>query len=384
MKEIRVGNRARIRMEEGHVWIYAAEIEVGQISAEDRAVVVRDPAGRLLGSALVEQGSPIPLRMYSRKAEPFTSELVRQRLEQAKTWRDQVLATGTEAYRLVFSEGDRLPGLIVDRYGDSYAVQLGMSGYEAFEATLVEVLQDVCGAKRVVIERGGQRRLALGSDGMASYEMNGLEWQVNLLSGQKTGTFLDQRENYARVSEWAKRTGKCEGRGLDLFTNIGGFGLHLGKQGMGVEAIDRSREAIDTLEENARRNGIQSVRGIQSDVKSYLYSGMQAKRRFDVVVVDPPAFAKSKQHREEGLRGYFELNRGAMRLLNGDGLIACFSCSHHVSGEELLSVARSAAGETRKDLRVLEKLEQSIDHTQLLQVPETHYLKGFILQARPA
>ena len=384
MRDVRVNQRARKRLEAGHVWVYAGELDEAVQQVAEKTVQLRDATGRLLGSALLDRGGAVEARVYSRKAEPFDGVLLRRRLEQAAEWRERALERETTSYRLVFSEADGLPGLTVDRYDAAFFIQARLGVYVEEMSVILTFLQERFGAQKVILEDGaGARSVVEGEGGLAEYHLNGLQLEADLLTGQKTGTFLDQRENYRKVSEWVRRAGpRVSGsfRALDLFCNTGGFALHLAREGGEVEAVDRSREALAAVSANAARNGIAKVRPIASEVKNYFQAGLQARRRFAAVVVDPPAFVKSRQKLSEGMQGYFAVNLGALRLVDRGGIFATFSCSQAVSEEGLLEVVREAAGETRKELTVLEKLSQSIDHRQLLQVPETSYLKGFVFR----
>jgi len=285
----------------------------------------------------------------------------------------------------VHGEGDQLPGLVIDRYGDYFTIQTLDQGMDAARAEIASCLTELFVPKGIA-ERNDvavRKREALPLQSgvlagevpdMVAVRMNGLKLHADLLHGQKTGIFLDQRENYLAAARYAR------GRALDCFTSTGGFALHLAARCESVEAVDSSEAALATARMNCDTNGIRNVELREADVFELLAGYAHAHRRFDIVVLDPPAFAKSRQSLEAAIRGYGEINRRALELLGSGGILVTCSCSHHLSEAALLEIVASASLDTRKKLRVVERRMQSQDHPVLLTVPETLYLKCLILE----
>lgn len=384
MHSVRVNRKAADRIASGHPWIFSSDIlDRGKASAGD-AVVVIDPKGAALGTAHFSDSSKIALRLLTRHVETIDRGFFLRRLKTAQAHRDRVVAD-TSAYRLVHGEADLLPGLVVDRYADWFTIQTldqGMDRAKAEIASCLEELFDPSG----IVERNDvavrkRESLALTTGVLAgdvpetvSVEMNGLKLYADLLHGQKTGIFLDQRENYLAAARHAR------GQALDCFTSTGGFAIHLAKRCESVEAIDSSATALQLAERNCDANAIPNVRFHETDVFDLLGGYASAKRRFDLVVLDPPAFAKSRSNLDAAIRGYKEINRRALELLGSGGVLVTCSCSHHLSEAMLLELVASASLDAHRTLRVLERRTQSQDHPILLTVPETLYLKCLILQ----
>ena len=291
----------------------------------------------------------------------------------------------TDAYRVVHGEGDRLPALIVDRYGDYLVIQTLDQGMDAGKDWIVSALVDLF-APRGIIARNDvavrtHEELPLETGvvfGEApadlTVNMNGLDFRADLLRGQKTGIFLDQRENYAAAARYA------HGKALDCFTSTGGFALHLAAKCESVEAVDSSGPALAMAESNRAVNAIAKVTFREADVFEILAAYASARREFSTVVLDPPAFAKSRRNLDAAARGYKDINLRALRLLGPGGILMSCSCSHHVSEAMLLEIIAEAALDSGRELRILERRTQAQDHPVLLTVPETHYLKCIILQ----
>jgi 23S rRNA (cytosine1962-C5)-methyltransferase len=319
--------------------------------------------------------------MLSRSAAPID---IAARIAAGQRFREKVVTDST-AYRLVHAEADFLPALIVDRYGDFFAVQALDQGMEhatpAIVAALIEQFSPTAivarndAAVRSLEELPRETRLLAGElDGPVTIHMNGFRMEADLLTGQKTGVFLDQRENYLAAARYAS------GRALDCFTSTGGFALHLSRTCEEVEAIDSSAAALAAAERNASANGIANVTFRDADVFDVLSSYASARRHFDLIVLDPPAFAKSRTQIQGALRGYKDINLRALRLLAPGGILVTCSCSHHVSEAMLLEIVAEASLDAGRTLRVLERRTQAQDHPILLTVPETLYLKCLILQ----
>jgi 23S rRNA (cytosine1962-C5)-methyltransferase len=381
---VRVNMKAADRVFSGHPWIFTSDvINVGDAQPGD-AVRVVDPRGRALGTAHYSSTSMIALRMLSLHAETVDEAFFVKRLEAALAMRKR-LVTGSEAYRLVHAEGDLLPGLIVDRYGEWLVVQLLDQGMDKATDNVVNALTHVISPAGIVARNDvptrakenlpQETRVLKGeTPERVHFQMNGLRWSADLMGGQKTGIYLDQRENYVAVRRYAR------GKVLDCFTGTGGFALHLAGTCETVEAVDSSAAALATAKENAEANSITNVQLHSANVLDYLPGLVSARKRYDTVIVDPPAFTKSRSGREGAARGYKEINLRALRLLEAGGTLVSCSCSHHTSEADLLEIIASAALDCGKQLRVLERRTQSVDHPILLTVPETHYLKCLIFE----
>lgn len=355
----------------------------GQAAAGD-AVTVVGPSGGALGTAHYSEASQISLRMLSERVEAIDRAFFRQRIAAAEAHRKRVVAD-SEAYRLVHGEADELPGLVIDRYGDYFTLQTLDQGMDRAKSDIVGVLEELF-APRGIVERNDvairkREALPLVSGVVAgeapetvALRMNGLKLHADLLHGQKTGIFLDQRENYLAAARYGR------GRALDCFTSTGGFALHLAARCESVEAIDSGEAALRVAKMNCEANGIANVELREADVFDLLGGYASARRRFDLVVLDPPAFAKSRQALDAAVRGYGEINRRALQLLDPGGVLVTCSCSHHLSEAELLEVVAKASLDTGRKLRVLERRMQAQDHPVLLTVPETLYLKCLILE----
>ena len=381
---VRVNRKAADRIRSGHLRIFASDVmDRGEAQPGD-AVRVLDPRGQLLGTAHFSSTSQICLRLLSHRAENIDQSFLAARIRDAYAYR-QRMVTGSEAYRLVHAEGDLLPGFIADRYGDYIAVQLLDQGMDRLRTEIVAVLVDLLQPKAIVARNDVPARVKENlprtsevlwgqAPPLIEIQMNGLCWQIDLLHAQKTGLFLDQRENYLAVRRYAR------GAVLDCFSGTGGFALHLAAAAASVEAVDSSAAAIEAARNNAQANAISNISFREADVLDYLPALVEAHRTFDVVVIDPPAFAKSRSALPGAARGYKEINRRALQLLGKGGVLVSCSCSHHMSEAHLLEVIASAALDAGKQLRVLERRTQAQDHPILLTVPETHYLKCLIFE----
>ena len=382
---VRVNRKAAQRLEDGHLWVFASDVvDRGDAQPGDFVKVV-DPKGRALGTAHYSSTSQIVLRLLSRRVEPIDEEFIFKRCEAALRFRERVVRD-TDAYRLIHAEGDLLPGLIVDRYADYLAVQLLDQGMDRQAGDVVKALTRLLSPRGIVARNDvavrAKENLPLETKILAGeippridIAMNGLRLAADLVGGQKTGVFLDQRENYLAVARYA-----AGGRALDCFTGSGGFALHLASHCSSVEAVDSSASALESARQNAAANSLGNIEFREANALQYLPSLVAAHRTFDLVVVDPPAFSKSRESVEQAARGYKEINLRALRLLAPGGILVSCSCSHHMSEAHLLEVVAQAALDCGKRLRVLDRRTQAHDHPILLTVPETHYLKCLILQ----
>lgn len=382
---VRVSRKGAGRISSGHPWVFASDVIDRGEAARGDAVRVVDPAGRALGMAHYSSTSQICLRLLSSRLETIDREFYRRRLSAAEE-RRRGLVCDTDAYRVVHAEGDLLPALVVDRYADFLVLQTLDQGMDRAKPEIAAALGELfspCG----IVERNDaavrQREdlplvsglLAGDVPELVAIHMNGLVFHADLLRGQKTGVFLDQRENYRAAARYAR------GRALDCFTSTGGFALHLAAKCDSVEALDSSGPALALAERNRAANSISNVEFREANVFDLLGGLRAAGRRYSMIVLDPPAFAKSRESREGAARGYKEINRRALELLEPGGRLVSCSCSHHVSEAMLLEIIASASLDTGRPLRVLERRTQALDHPILLTVPETHYLKCLILEA---
>src|SRR5215472_8165382 len=390
LPQISVSPRAVGRLRSGHVWIYESDV-LNKGNAEPGALVqVVDSKGKALGTALYSSSSQITLRLLTSSVlsgEDDLLQLVRSRLEEAVAYRDGTVRN-SNAYRVVFSEGDRLPGLIVDRYNEIYTLQILTQAWDRAErrSALVQRLRELTGAENIV-ERVDDRireleqlnmlspGLLQGSKSQTLFTMNGVQFHYDALSGQKTGSFLDQRENYAAAAAYAR------GEALDVCTYQGGFALHLVRVCEKVTALDISREALEVAEQNEKLNtesNKSEIEWIEANAFELLKDYATAGRQYDVIVLDPPAFAKAKRNLPAAMRGYKELNLRALRMLRPGGILVTCSCSFAFSDDDFLGMLTGAAQDTHRAVRILEQRGQSRDHPVLLGVPETHYLKCVI------
>jgi 23S rRNA (cytosine1962-C5)-methyltransferase len=376
-----VNRKAADRAASGHPWIFASDVVDRGDAAPGDAVRVLDPKSKFLGVAHYSSTSQITLRLLSTRPEIIDRTFFRGRLAAALAHRERVVQN-SDAYRLVFSEGDLLPGLIVDSYGPYLALQTLNQGMDRARDVIVDCLQELLTPAGILARNDASVRkleglplevvtLAGEIPERVHVQMNGLQLEADLLHGQKTGVYLDQRENYLAAGRWAR------GRVLDCFTSSGGFALHAAAQAESVEAVDSSAGALATAEANAKANGIGNVHFRQADVFEFL-SGLE--RRYSMVVLDPPAFAKSRRAVEDAARGYKDINLRALRLLDSGGVLVTCSCSHHMSEGAFYEVIAQAALDAGKTLRVLERRTQASDHPILLTVPETMYLKCLVLE----
>lgn len=383
MSTVRVNRKGADRVHSGHPWIFVSDlIDRGEAQPGD-AVRVIDNRGQTLGTAHYSS-SQIALRLLSRRVEAIDSAFIRARIENALAYRRRVVAH-SDAYRLVHAEGDLLPGLIVDRYAGSMVVQLLDQGMNRLEEEIVQALIGLFQPESIVVRNDAAVRTkeSLPRETHVAYGeivdpvhvlMNGLQFRVDTLHGQKTGLFLDQRENYIAAQRYAT------GRALDCFSASAGFALHLAAMCQAVEAVDSSAGMLEAARVNASLNAFTNVEFRQADVLDYLPGLVAANRKFDIVVLDPPAFTKSRSALEGAARGYKEINRRGLQLLDRGGALVTCSCSHHMSEADFLEVIAAAALDTGKQLRVLERRTQAQDHPILLTVPETHYLKCLIFE----
>ena len=381
---VKISCRGAERLKSGHVWVYRSDVISADRVAPGGVVGVKDERGRFLGTALYSTASQIALRMISTEAISDLSALIRQRIENGLAYREQVVRD-SDAYRVIFSEGDFLPGLIVDRYNDALSLQVltqAMDTEPVRRTVLTELnarlkpdsIAERTDPKIRELEHLPPRASGLlqGQKGSTIFAMNGVKFHYDALTGQKTGAFLDQRENYAAAAQYAR------GEALDVFCYHGGFALHLAPHCSKVTGVDSSRPALEVADRNAALNG-REIEWIEANAFDLLRDYATAGNRYDTIVLDPPAFAKSKKNLDTALRGYKELNLRALKMLRPGGTLVTCSCSYHVSVGQFLEVVADSARDVHRNLRLLENRSQAKDHPILLTVPETAYLKCLIV-----
>ncbi len=384
---VKVSRRGANRLKEGHVWVYRSDIVAANGVAPGALVGVVDEREKPLGTALYSSASQIAIRMISRDAVNDLNGVLRERLQAAIAYRERVVRD-TDAYRIVFSEADFLPGLIVDRYNDLLSLQVLTQAMDTeavrqvIVSELAERLKPAAIAERVdprvrELEQLPPRSSSLlqGEKKSTVFSMNGVRFHHEAFEGQKTGAFLDQRENYAAAAQYA------HGEALDVFCYHGGFALHLAPHCPKVTGVDSSRPALEVADRNASLNG-REIEWIEANAFDLLRDYANAGQKYDTIVLDPPAFAKSKSNLETALRGYKELNLRALKMLRPEGILVTCSCSYHVSPTDFMEVVAQAARDMRRNLRVVENRTQARDHPILLAIPETAYLKCLVLAVK--
>jgi 23S rRNA (cytosine1962-C5)-methyltransferase len=373
-----ISKRATERIEAGHLWIYRSDVK--ECGAEGGAVVdLCGVKGKFYGKAFYSDKSQIALRVVTTADETVDREFWENRIRAAIALREKTVSD-TEVCRLVNGEGDGIPSLIIDRYKDVLSIQTLSQGSEKIKGLIAEILSELINPVSIIERNDGKvrdleglpRQISLlkgeDPDEIVCLE-NGLKFYFHPSSGQKTGAFLDQRENRALAGRLSF------GAGLDCFSYAGGFALNMAKSCQIVEAIDISESAIELAKRNAQLNGITNINFETDNVfdRLKLYDGQ--KRKFDTIVLDPPAFAKSRSHIAAAVRGYKEINLRAMRLLNPGGFLITCSCSQHIDENAFLNILTEAAADARRKVQVIEKRTQGKDHPFLLSMPETYYLK---------
>ncbi len=378
-----VTRKGQARIERGHPWVFRSDVVKDGGASPGAVVRVADVRGTPLGFALWSSRSEIRLRMIER-GETLAEGFFRARIERALRWRETV-AAGAEAYRVVHGEGDGLPSLVVDRYGEYLSVQTLSQGTERAKVEIVAALVEILQPKGIVERNDPRVRTLEGLEQTVSVlhgevpehvevSEGDVRFRVDLRRGQKTGLFLDQRENHLAARRYAR------GRVLDGFTYDGGFALQVARQADEVTAVDLSADALERVKANAALNGLGNVATRDANVFDLLKELDQRGERFDTVILDPPAFAKSKDAVEKAVRGYKEINLRALKILRPGGCLVTCSCSYHVHEEDFESILADAATDAGAVVTVVEKRRQARDHPVVLGVPETLYLKCFVLR----
>lgn len=380
-----VSTRGADRWFRGHPWIYRSDV-ITRPGVPAGVVRVHDPRGRPIGVALWSPASEISLRLLDRDADTsIDAAWWRAAIDRAIRRREPLRVDAT-AYRLVHGEGDGLPSLVVDRYDRWLVVQLMSAGLEAARAAIVDALLEITGAEGILARNDAALRsredlpretvLLHGSvPTSVEVEEHGVRYLAAPWTGQKTGAFLDQRENRVAVGRVAR------GRALDCFSYHGSFALHLAQQADSVLALDLSRHALERAQENVRLNGFTNVETREANAFDYLRDAERAGERFDTIVLDPPAFAKTRGALDAAVRGYKEINLRGMRLLAPGGMLYTASCSFHLSKADFLDVVTAAAADSGRRMVLREIRGQPLDHPEVLTIPETGYIKGALLVA---
>lgn len=380
---VKITRRGADRVRSGHLWVYRSDVRSAE--AEPGAVVrVTDETGNFVGRAFFSSRSQITLRLLTRDDVAINRDFLAARIRSAIEYRKRVVAD-TEAYRLIYGESDLLPSLIVDRYAEWLVIQTLSQGTDRHKDEIVSILQERL-SPRGILERNDPRVRELeGLERRSSVlygtvpekvmaTQNGIRFLYDLRTGQKTGGFLDQRENHRAAREYAS------GDVLDCFSYHGGFALTVAQNASQVEAIDLSGPAIDIARRNQELNAVENVRFLEGNsfdlLKSYDSSGCM----FDAVILDPPAFAKNRESVAAASRGYKEINLRALKIIRPGGFLITCSCSYHISEALFLQLVAEAANDAGRSVQIVERRTQGRDHPILLTMPETHYLKCFIIR----
>lgn len=390
MHTITITKKGQAWFNTGHPWVYKDDI-AKTAGADEYIVDIVSESNKFLAKAFYNPHSQIALRIITRQDEPIDKNFWVKRIKEAVSYR-KTIVKNTNAYRVIFSESDGLPGLVADIYADVLVMQIASLGMEALKEEIADILKDIFKPNAIILRNDSSVRRLEGlkeekfilfgrKPELVEVFEGSIKYLVDVLEGHKTGAYLDQRENRFIVADTITPT-RCNGRVLDTFCYQGGFTLHLAAKAKEVVSIDSSKPALDMLKENLALNGIKNVTVLNTNVFDKLKEFQVEREKFDFIVLDPPPFAKSKREIGGAKRGYKDLNLRAIQCLNEGGYLATFSCSYNFSEEEFFHSIRLAAADAKKDLRLVSKLIQSKDHPASITFPESNYLKGFILQVR--
>jgi 23S rRNA (cytosine1962-C5)-methyltransferase len=382
--------KPRARILHGHDWVFSSEVlKVFGKPADGDVISLKDGRDKLIGSAIYNSKSQIVARRFSRQRQDLDLDFFKRRIAQANEYRDR-RKIDPKLRRIVWSESDGLPGVILDCYGDHFVLQTLTLAMDLRKELIVKAIIDLFGRKTIVERNDSAVRRAEGLElrtgvlegatpaAPITIEIDGLKFDVDLLHGQKTGFYLDQAANYSIVAQFAENR-----RVLDCFANQGAFALSCAQGGAAdVAAVEESSENVGAGKQNAERNGLK-VRWIEQDVFTFLRGAEKAEAEYDLIILDPPSFTKTKSGIADALRGYRELHVRAFKLLSKDGLLATFSCSHHVSDAAFNKTISDALVDARRSARRLRRFEQVLDHPALPTIPETEYFKGVLLEMMP-
>jgi 23S rRNA (cytosine1962-C5)-methyltransferase len=385
--KLRIRNKEELRLQRGHLWAFSNELLdlPKDIAPGTIVTLVRERDGAPVGNGFYHPNSLISFRLLTRNAdEVIDADFFERRIAEASAQRD-LLKLRRNAYRIVHGESDFLPGLIMDRFGDVLACQMLSAGFDARKEMIFEILQKLFRPSAIVEKNNSHLRkleglsqsdlLVFGTDATTEiHDAAGTRYQIDVLAGQKTGFYLDQMENRVRVRDFI-----CPGaRVLDLFANDGGFAINAALAGAeSVIAVDESASALERFSQNAERNSVSNISITKADCFDFL---RESQEEFDAIILDPPALAKSKKDVGQAQRGYVSLNTNAMRRITPDGILVTCSCSHHIDRERFLDIIRESSQRSGRSVTILDERGAGIDHPVLLAMPETSYLKCFILR----
>jgi 23S rRNA (cytosine1962-C5)-methyltransferase len=380
--------KPRARILHGHDWVFSSEVlKVFGNPGDGDVISLKDGRDRLIGSAIYNSKSQIVARRFSRRRQDLDFDFFRRRIAQASEYRDR-RNVDPKLRRIVWSESDGLPGVIIDRYGEEFVLQTLTLAMDLRKDLITDAIVELFGEVTIIERNDAPVRKAEGLEVRSSVlrgtpsqiaiEIEGITLELDLLHGQKTGFYLDQQHNYGIVARCAR-----ERRVLDCFSNQGAFALVCARGGAAeVIAVEESAENIAAAKRNAGRNALKA-HWIEQDVFQFLRAAEKAQAQYDLIVLDPPSFTRTKIGLRSALRGYRELHMRAFRLLSKDGLLATFSCSHHISDAAFLETITGALVDARRSARRLRRFEQAPDHPILATIPETEYLKGFLFEMLP-
>src|SRR3954449_204368 len=380
--------KPRARILHGHDWVFSGEVlKVFGNPTDGDVISLKDGKDRLIGSAIYNSKSQIVARRFSRRKQELDLDFFQRRIGQAAEYRVR-RGVNPRLCRLVWSESDGLPGVIIDRYGDNFVLQTLTLATDMRKDLITAAMVDLFGDIAIIERNDAPVRKAeglelrsgilRGTPSQIGIEVAGVELEVDFLRGHKTGLYLDQKHNYEVVSHYAR-----DRRVLDCFTNQGAFALTCARAGATeVTAVEENSENISAAKRNAARNELK-IEWVQQDVFQFLRGAEKAGAQYDLIVLDPPSFTKTKSGLRDALRGYRELHMRAFKLLSKDGLLATFSCSHHVDHASFLQVITDALVDARRSARRLRLFEQAPDHPVLPTIPESEYFRGFLLEMMP-
>jgi len=380
--------KPRARILHGHDWVFSSEVlKVFGNPGDGDVISLKDGRDRLIGSAIYNSKSQIVARRFSRRRQDLDFDFFRRRIAQASEYRDR-RNVDPKLRRIVWSESDGLPGVIIDRYGEEFVLQTLTLAMDLRKDLITDAIVELFGGVTIIERNDAPVRKAEGLEVRSSVlrgtpsqiaiEIEGITLELDLLHGQKTGFYLDQQLNYGIVARCAR-----DRRVLDCFSNQGAFALVCARGGAAeVIGVEESAENIATAKRNAGRNELKA-HWIEQDVFQFLRAAEKAQAQYDLIVLDPPSFTRTKTGLRGALRGYRELHMRAFRLLSKDGLLATFSCSHHVSDAAFLETITDALVDARRSARRVRRFEQAPDHPILATIPETEYLRGFLFEMLP-
>jgi len=382
--------KPRARILHGHDWVFSSEVlKVFGNPADGDVISLKDGRDRLIGSAIYNSKSQIVARRFSRQRQDLDLDFFKRRIAQASEYRGR-RSVDPKLRRIVWSESDGLPGVVIDRYGDYFVLQTLTLAIDLRKNLIIAAIVDLFRDATIIERNDSAVRKAEGLElrtgvlegdapsGPITVQLGGLKFDVDLLHGQKTGFYLDQAPNYSAVAHFAP-----ERRVLDCFANKGAFALACAQAGAtDVAAVEENSENVAAGKRNAERNGLK-VRWIEQDAFAFLRAAEKAEAEYDLIILDPPSFTKTKSGLRDALRGYRELHLRAFKLLSKNGLLATFSCSHHVSETAFAQTIAEALVDARRSARRLRRFEQAIDHPALPTIPETEYFKGVLLEMMP-